>query len=63
MAQVLNGVPVTVPLHGNPSHSHVVELSAEELTEIGDGGRVIKTSSLGDGHTHMVSFSWRDNLS
>jgi hypothetical protein len=63
MGQAENGVPVSVPLHGNPTHSHVVELSPEELREIRDGGRVVKTSSVGDGHTHVVSFSWRDNLS
>jgi hypothetical protein len=60
--QIETGTEVSLPLFGHPSHSHRVTLSPEELIRIADGEQVVTTSSSGGGHTHLVQFSWRDNL-
>jgi hypothetical protein len=41
----------------NSGHTHTVELSAQEVGEIGAGVQVVKTSSLEEGHSHSVTFN------
>jgi hypothetical protein len=56
-AQLQAGGAVTLVFSGNPTHSHVVDLTADEVVQIRGGGRVSKTSTSAEAHTHNVTFN------
>jgi hypothetical protein len=54
-AQLSAGNAVTLTLTGS-GHNHSVNLSAQNLLDIGDGTRVVVQSS-NNGHSHTVTFN------
>ena len=54
-AQLIAGNAVTLTLTGS-GHNHSVNLSAQNLLDIGDGTRVVAQSS-NNGHSHTVTFN------
>jgi hypothetical protein len=55
-AQITSGNTVTLTMSGT-THTHTVALSQAELSQVGAGTRVQKTSSNDAGHTHTVTFN------
>jgi hypothetical protein len=47
---------LSLRIQGTASHNHMLELSAEEVTQIREGRSLAKESS-GTGHRHMVTFN------
>ena len=56
-AQVDAGNDVSLEIRGNADHSHTVNLTGAELTQVGDGERVVVTSTNNQAHTHRVTFN------
>jgi hypothetical protein len=61
-AQVMAGNAVTLTIRGEATHPHTVELSAQEVAQIGNRQRVTKTSSIDNSpdaglHSHTVTFN------
>ncbi len=56
-AQVDAGNDVSLDIRGNADHSHTVNLTGAELTQVGDGERVVVTSTNNQAHTHRVTFN------
>jgi hypothetical protein len=56
-AQLTAANSVTLDIRGQATHTHSVELSAGEVTQISQGTRVAKASSTDDGHSHSVTFN------
>ena len=56
-AQIVAAAAVTLDITGSSDHPHAVDLTAEELGQIGSGRRVSKSSSSDAGHTHTVTFN------
>ena len=56
-AHVNAGADVTIDITGNADHPHSVDLTAAQLTQIGDGEQVQVTSTAGQAHTHGVTFN------
>ena len=56
-AQLMAGNAISLNIQGTSTHPHTVELTAAEVTQIDNGGRVSKNSSLDDGHRHAVTFN------
>ncbi len=54
--QINGGNDVAIDITGSADHSHTVNLTGAELTQIGDGQRVQVTSTNNDGHNHRVTF-------
>ena len=56
-AQLDAGLGATLNIQGDASHTHTVEITGMDMAAIQAGTRVSKTSSAGDGHTHLVTFN------
>lgn len=56
-AQINAAAGVTLTLTEGAGHTHTVSLDASQVASIGTGGRVSKTSTNDDGHTHGVTFN------
>ncbi len=56
-AQITAGGALVLDITGTSDHPHSVSLSAADLTQIGAGQTVVKTSTAGGGHTHAVTFN------
>jgi hypothetical protein len=56
-AQITAGSSVTLDIMGSANHTHRVELSAGEVSQIGSGQRVSKVSSTDQAHDHTVTFN------
>jgi len=61
-AQLAANNAVTLQIRGSATHPHTVELSAQELTQIGANQRISKTSSTENStdagvHSHVVTFN------
>ena len=54
--QMMSGGAVQISIKGTSAHDHMVELSADEVSQVRAGQRVGKQST-GTGHTHMVIFN------
>jgi hypothetical protein len=55
-AQLNSNNTVTVDMRYQATHNHTLTLSPPELAAIAENGRVVKTSSTEDGHSHTVTF-------
>ena len=55
--QLAAGGAVNLDIQGQATHSHAVQLSAAEVTQISQGTRVAKASSTDQGHDHTVTFN------
>jgi hypothetical protein len=56
-AQITAAGSVLLDIRGQADHPHSLSLSAAEVTQIGAGTRVSKTSSTDAAHDHMVTFN------
>lgn len=56
-AQLQAGGAVTLVLSVASNHSHSVDLTSAEVVQIRGGGRVSKTSTSEQAHTHTVTFN------
>jgi hypothetical protein len=56
-AQITAASAIALDIRGQGDHPHTVSLSGAELTQIGAGTRVSKTSSSDGGHDHVVTFN------
>lgn len=56
-AQLMEGNALQLDITGNADHPHTVELSADELDQIGNGQTVSKTSTTELAHNHIVAFN------
>lgn len=57
-AQIQAGNAIVLTLSTNSGHSHIVTLSAQQVSEIGAGTSVVDiTEPDGTGHLHTVSFN------
>lgn len=56
-AQVDAGNDVSLDIRGNADHTHTVNLSGAELTQIGNGQQVVVTTTNTQAHTHRVTFN------
>jgi hypothetical protein len=56
-AQLTAGAAVNLELTVGSGHTHTVNLSAAEVTQIAGGTRVSKTSTTDDAHNHTVTFN------
>jgi hypothetical protein len=56
-AQISSGTGVTLQIRGTADHPHTLALTMAEVVQVGAGGRVSKTSSSDDAHTHVVTFN------
>ena len=56
-AQVQAGGALSLNIEGTAGHNHVVALVAQAVSDIRDGRKVRKESTLTEVHTHMVTFN------
>ena len=56
-AKLTSPTDIDLDIQGQASHPHSVQLSAAEVTQISQGGRVSKASTTNDGHSHTVTFN------
>ena len=56
-AELAAGAALNLDISGSAGHTHRVQLSGAEITQIANGTRVTKTSSTDDGHSHDVTFN------
>ena len=56
-AQINTGNDVSLGIMGNADHSHTVNLTDAELTQIGNGEQVVVTTTTTQAHTHRVTFN------
>ena len=59
-AQINAGNNVEVDIEGSADHGHTINLTGAELTQIGNGQRVVKTSTISQvqgTHSHNVTFN------
>ena len=59
-AQINAGNDVSVGIIGNSDHDHTINLTGAELSQIGNGQRVVKTSTISQvqgTHSHNVTFN------
>lgn len=56
-AQVTAAGAVSLDIHGTADHTHTVELSANEIVQIGAGTKVAKLSTTTSSHDHTVTFN------
>jgi hypothetical protein len=56
-AELTAGGAVNLNIQGQAAHSHFVQLSGAEVTQVSQGARVSKSSSTDDGHSHTVTFN------
>jgi hypothetical protein len=56
-AQLNSNSPITIDMRYQATHNHELVLTPLELASISENGRVAKTSSTTDGHSHTVTFN------
>jgi len=56
-AQVDAGNEVSIDIMGNADHSHSVNLTGAQLTQIGNDELVMVTSTNSQAHNHIVTFN------
>ncbi len=56
-AQVDAGNDVSLDIRGNADHTHTVNLTGAELTQIGNGEQVVVTTTTTQAHMHRVTFN------
>ena len=56
-AQITAGGAVSLSIQGAADHNHVVELSMDEVRQVGAGTRVSKQSTTTIEHSHTVTFN------
>jgi len=56
-ARLTAGLAISLDIRGQATHPHTVELTAAEVTSIGTGATVSKTSTTDSGHNHTVTFN------
>jgi len=56
-AQLNANSTITIDMRFRATHNHTLMLTALELASISENGRVVKTSSTDDGHSHAVTFN------
>jgi hypothetical protein len=54
-ADVMAGMDKTYDIQGAALHVHSVTLTAADFTTLSQGGTVMKASTAGADHTHMVT--------
>ena len=56
-AQLNSNTTITLDMRYQATHNHELVLSPLELASISENGRVVKTSTTTEGHTHTVTFN------
>ena len=56
-AQIGAGNDVSLDIMGNADHTHAVNLTGAEFTQIGNGEQVVVTTTTTQAHTHRVTFN------
>jgi hypothetical protein len=56
-AQLNSNSTVRIDMRYQATHNHTLTLTAAELAAIAENARVVKTSSVDEGHSHTVTFS------
>lgn len=59
-AQISAGNNITLDITGMANHGHTINLTGAELTQIGNGQRIVKTSTVSQvqgTHSHNVTFN------
>ncbi|HEY1303818.1 MAG TPA: hypothetical protein VGF24_09745 [Vicinamibacterales bacterium] len=56
-AKIAAPAAFSLDIRGEADHPHLVDLTAAEITSIGQNVRVTKTSSTDDFHSHTVTFN------
>ena len=59
-AEITAANAISLDISGNAGHAHTVGLTGPELTQIGNGQRVVKTSTVSQvtgTHSHNVTFN------
>ncbi len=56
-AQINAGNDVSLDIRGNADHTHTVNLTGAEFTQIGNGEQVVVTTTNTQAHTHRVTFN------
>ena len=56
-AQLNSNSSITIDMRFQATHNHTLMLTPLELASISENGRVVKTSSTDDGHSHSVTFN------
>lgn len=56
-AQILAGQAVTLTLTTGAGHTHTLDLTAQQVMDIGDGMTVVQSSSFDSAHDHPVTFN------
>ena len=56
-AQLNANSSITIDMRFQATHNHTLMLTPLELASISENGRVVKTSSTDDGHSHSVTFN------
>ena len=56
-AQITAAGAVSLDIRGKADHTHTVELSANEVVQIGAGTQVAKLSTTTSSHDHTVTFN------
>ena len=56
-AQLNANTTITIDMRYQATHNHELVLTPLELASISENGRVVKTSSITEGHSHTVTFN------
>lgn len=56
-AEIEAGAAVSLDIQGTATHSHTLDLSATQMTDVKDGVQVAQESSVTLGHSHLVTFN------
>ena len=56
-AEIDAAAAVSLDIQGTATHSHTLDLSASQMTEIKNGTQVTQESSVTLGHSHGVTFN------
>lgn len=52
-----DGTAFNLSIQGSSGHDHTLALTTQDLADLKAGTQVVKTSSTGGGHTHVVTFA------
>ena len=56
-AQLTAGGGLSLNIQGASAHNHVFDLTGAEVVQIRNGATLTRTSAVGSGHTHDVTFN------
>jgi hypothetical protein len=56
-AQITAANAISLDIRGTATHPHTVQLTSDELSQIGNRVQVAKVSSTDNGHDHTVTFN------